>query len=122
VAVDAGGNQYEPLVSVVDDVTVTTTQPGRLLVSRTVKMLYAECDGDAAWKYYVTVDGAPVRGTLVTDQPSGVPVRSVTLTGVTDQVVPAGPHRVAYGIVCGSNGALTNFSPSNQATLVVLAG
>lgn len=108
----------------VDATPLRTASAGRLLASKTVRSLQVDCNGDAPWRMWLTVDGVRVPGTVIASIPDDQQQRNVTLTGVTADVVDAGDHVVAIAWECpgpGGSTTTTTFATRN-ATLVVLGG
>ena len=108
----------------VDPTAVETTQPGRLLVSKTISSLQVGCSPAGSWRAWPTLDGARVPGTVLNGVPHNTQLRNVTLMGVTPDAVPAGPHSAAVAVDCSGGAtisAVTSFSSENT-TLVTLGG
>lgn len=81
--------------SVIDD-TVSTSAPGRLLVTKYINVVQNCTSG--ARLYYLTVDGVPLRSSAVY-RGDGT-AYSGQVTGVTTAVVAAGTHTLGVGGEC----------------------
>jgi hypothetical protein len=105
-----------------DKSSITTNRAGHLLVSKSVMSIRAICSGGGTEvSFFLTLDGVRVPGTLVSPVAPNVEQRNVSLTGVTADVIPAGSHEGAIGIVCGPTGSPSVFIDANRnLTLVVL--
>jgi hypothetical protein len=78
--------------------TVTSDRPGRWLVSK----MFAgstSCSPGGEALLFLVVDGVAVRASAVYRE-SGAPFVSTRLTGVTENVIPAGTHTVAVNGEC----------------------
>lgn len=96
-------------------VSFTTTNPGRLLVTKQVKAS-VKCDTGSVY-FFATVDGVPVRGSAVSDQSRETSnidqTRYMILNGVTSKTIAAGTHTLGVGAMCPS-GRWTSSSTSGQ--------
>jgi hypothetical protein len=78
--------------------SVTSDRPGHWLVSK----MFAgapSCSGGGEALLFLTVDGVAVRGSAMFRE-SGAPYVSTRLSGVSDDVIPAGAHTVAISGEC----------------------
>lgn len=108
----------------VDPTDVQTTQPGRLLVSKTISSLQVSCTPTSLWRAWLTLDGVRVPGTVLNGIAHNTQLRNVTLMGVTQSAMPAGPHSAAVAVDCPDDAtisAVTSFSSENT-TVVTLGG
>ena len=85
--------------------TVTTTRAGRLFISRFAGGIVGNCNV-GQWRFWLTINGDRVRGTVSTFYGDGVSLQNVTTTGVTTSTVAAGTHSVAYAFECNTAGGL----------------
>jgi hypothetical protein len=122
--VTAGSNMPQTLTvqlsSRTTEETFTTTRAGRLLIS---KVFGGElnCAESAGRYYFLTVDGEPVRSSLVI-RPSSDPAYWGPLIGMTEASVPAGEHTLAAGAQCnfGATAPNSSFSAISMSTILVL--
>jgi hypothetical protein len=82
---------------------VVTTQPGRLLVTKSID-LSSTCTAGNGVLYYLMVDGAPIRSSTVFSR-TGVIGQ---VTGISPEIVAAGSHRITIGAQCTTPGATVN--------------
>ena len=85
--------------------TVTTTRAGRLFISRTTGGLIGNCTA-GQWRFWLTINGTRVRGTVSGFYGDGVSLQNVTTTGVTSGTIAAGTHTIAHAFECNTNGGV----------------
>jgi hypothetical protein len=100
------------------DETVVTTTPGRWLLSKFVSVSLNCSSAGSVPQYYLTVNGTPVRASMFF-APQGQAVRA-TLTGLTEEVLPAGTHEVRlYGDCPASDWTSSSTSVRSISSVVV---
>jgi hypothetical protein len=87
--------------------TVTTTRAGRLFISRYAGGLIGNCNV-GQWRFWLTINGTRVRGTVSGFYGDGVSLQNVTTTGITSGTIAAGTHTVAYAFECNTNGGIVD--------------
>lgn len=103
-----------------DSSAFTTTHAGRVLVSKSISSMSVTCNGGVQWGTWLEVDDTRVPGTLVSAA-SGAALKGLTLTGVTDATLPAGPHTATFAIDCiGNTLSIGSASSDGAVTFVVL--
>lgn len=104
--------------NVVHSVVVTTPKSGRLQISFPANLFYYNCNPVGTYHVFLTVDGAPVRNSII-NVPAGGPTN--LLVGVTPGVLAAGPHTIRVAARCTS-GAFTSYAvyPQARVSVVVL--
>jgi hypothetical protein len=104
---------------------VTTSVPGRLHVTASAS-ISVECTTPYFWAR-AKIDGSPVRSSakrfLASQVPAGVSwvPQDVTVSGVTDDVVPAGTHevRMALGSATGTCGGYSGIDALHVSAIVL---
>jgi hypothetical protein len=106
-----------------DYATFTTARAGRLALTVVQSAALACQSSDYIW-WWIVLDGSPVRGSLLMAQPSpdGLASTPLTVTGVTDAVMPAGQYNVALGAMCGSGLAGAGFHHRSLSGQVIVLG
>jgi hypothetical protein len=99
--------------------TIVTPKAGRLSITKYVGG-YTLCSVGSAHVLFLTVDGAPIRGSAAYN-PSSSTYAGV-LAGVTLDVIPAGTHVVNIGVKCVAGVSLGAVVPQlyTNSTIVVL--
>ena len=102
-----------------DDVTLTTTRAGRLLVSKSVSRLTIDCGAATTAYVWAALDGTRVPG-AVEIVPTGQ-LLSFDLAGVTADVIQPGPHVLTLDLQC-RGGTLSSFAGTvlRAGSIVVL--
>ena len=117
IVVTTGLNIPDPLtpqgIETFVDETVVTTQSGKLIVTKSID-LSATCTPTSGVLYYLMVDDTPIRSSTVFSRTTGI---TGQLTGVTEDVVAAGSHRIKIGEQCTVPGATVS---GGSVTLVGL--
>ena len=123
VASDTGGAGGTLAEEISGARTVTTTRAGRLFISRVAGGLIGNCTA-GQWRFWLTIDGSRVRGTVSGFYGDGISLQNVTTTGVTFSVIPAGTHTIAYAFECNTNGGVVdNVSViGGDVSVIVLGG
>jgi hypothetical protein len=105
----------------IEGTTLTTTHAGRLMVFLTVTNVAVDCSsGYGLFGAYL--DGVPVPETTVVPvgtSANGFPTLSVS--GVTAGSIPAGKHRISWGLDC-AQGNLTNHYTNHEHAAVIVLG
>jgi hypothetical protein len=103
-----------------DDSAFTTTQDGRLFVSKTMSSANVTCSS-GTWALWLTLDNVFVPGSVLTGTTTGTVLRNVTLTGVTKDRITAGAHTLKAAAACttGTASGITT-GADKDATVVVL--
>jgi hypothetical protein len=111
----------DPLIAQFDGevVTFTTTHAGRLWLDVS-QQAFVVCPSSVYW--FATLDGRPQRGTIIVLS-STTDSSQVTVSGVTDEAVPAGTHEVSLSARC-VNGTVNGngWIGAAQASAIVLGG
>jgi hypothetical protein len=103
-----GLNIPDPLVpqaieSFIDE-HVTTSKAGQLIVTKSVNLAGSCSSATSGILYFLMVDDQPIRNSTVFSKEGIVG----QLTGVTADIVEAGPHRIRIGEICTQPGATIN--------------
>jgi hypothetical protein len=99
------------------ETTITTTKAGRLLISVTMPGAITCTSGLGNIGIYL--DDAPVPGS---NQPVLTSPRDLSLSGVTNGVVPTGSHKVTLAYDCPSGSASMFSYDTSHTTAIVLGG
>lgn len=109
----------DPLISQFDGqvVTLTTSHAGRLWLDVS-EQAFVACPSTVYW--FASLDGRPQRGTVLL-LPSTTSSSLVTVSGVTDDAIPAGTHKVSLSARC-VNGIVNGngLVAAAQASAIVL--
>lgn len=99
--------------------SLTTDQPGKLVIHYTAAVTNNCSEPTSVRWYFLTINGEPIPSSAVT-RTSGSPTFNGTLVGATG-TLPAGTHTVGVGMFCvtGTSSSATLFSPHTSTIMFV---